>query len=309
MSVYIDRFVLPSAQNEYDIIKERKEHNGGPYGYIDNEYPCGLFKDRDLRELNFKTVTILYGGNGSGKSTLLNVIAQKLELNRIAPFNSSEVFDAYADHCDYSMGYDDEGFKQRIPNGSRIITSDDIFDYMLTIRTNNADLAENIEDARDSWLSLRKQPIMFDPLEEYEAFRLQMQAKRKHVSRREFIRRTVGKEAKLNSNGETALNYFNRKLKNDTLYCLDEPENSMSPVMQQQLVELLEQKTRFYGCQLIIATHSPFILALEGARIYDLDSSPVTIRNWWDLENTRIYYSFFKKYSSYFENASGLIKS
>ena len=134
-----------------------------------------------------------------------------------------------------------------------------------------------------------------------------MLAKRKNVTRREFIRKTAGKEVRLNSNGETALNYFNRKLKNDTLYCLDEPENSMSPSMQRQLVGLLEEKARLNGCQFIIATHSPFILALAGARIYDLDSSPVTIRNWWELENTRTYYEFFKKYSRYFEDGSTLI--
>lgn len=29
------------------------------------------------------------------------------------------------------MAYDDEGFAQRVPNGSRIITSDDIFDTKL----------------------------------------------------------------------------------------------------------------------------------------------------------------------------------
>lgn len=54
-----------------------------------------MFGNRELYEISFKNVTIFYGGNGSGKSTLLNLIAQKLELNRIAPFNSSELFDEY----------------------------------------------------------------------------------------------------------------------------------------------------------------------------------------------------------------------
>ena len=48
------------------------------------------------------------------------------------------------------------------------------------------------------------------------------------------------------------------------------------------------------GSQFIIATHSPFLLAMEGARIYDLDSNPVEIRNWWELENVRIYWDFFE---------------
>ena len=131
--------------------------------------------------------------------------------------------------------------------------------------------------------------------------RLEALARKKSVSRREFIRRTVGDEVDLCSNGETALQYFEQKLKNDTLYCLDEPENSMSPQMQLELVEMLERKARYCGCQFIIATHSPFLLAMEGARIYNLDSSPVEIKNWWELDNPKQYYAFFAKYRDLFE--------
>ncbi len=63
----------------------------------------------------------------------------------------------------------------------------------------------------------------------------------------------------------------------------------------------LETLSHYCGCQFIIATHSPFIPALQGARIYDLDETPVDIKNWWELENTRTYYEFFKKYERYFE--------
>ena len=101
---------------------------------------------------------------------------------------------------------------------------------------------------------------------------------------------------------ETALQYFNARLKNDTLYCLDEPENSLSPKMQLELVKRLEEKAYYCGCQFIIATHSPFLLALDGAKIYDLDSSPVETKKWWELENTQIYYEFFKKHEKLFKN-------
>ena len=298
--MYLETFRIP-IEKEASLISARMSHNGGIYGYIDNDYPCGLFSSKGFREINFAPITILYGGNGSGKSTLLNLIAQKLELNRIAPFNSGELFDSYVDACSYELGYDDEGFRYRIPNGSRIITSDDIFDYMLTVRTNNNDIADNIEDARDEWASLRfGETIKFNGMEDYEAFRMQVLARKKNLSRRQFIRRTAGKEVKLNSNGETALQYFEQRLKNDTLYCLDEPENSMSPKMQLELVEILKTMSHYCGCQFIIATHSPFLLALENGRIYDLDETPVDIKNWWELENTRIYFDFFNSHKDLF---------
>ena len=311
MCEYVTGFRLPSAKLQREIIAKRMEHNGGAYGYIDNPYPCGLFDSRDLWELSLKTVTILYGGNGSGKSTLLNVMASCMELNRVSPFNSGEVFDDYARACSYIMGYDEEGFIYRIPNKSRIITSDDIFDYMLTIRTNNEDIAENIEEGRKAWTEFRYADTVKvgNVLENYEEFRIQMLARNKSVSRRQFIRKVVGEETKLSSNGETAIMYFREKLKNETLYCLDEPENSMSPAMQTELLSVLEEKAYRCGCQFIIATHSPFLLSMSGARIYDLDASPVTIRNWWQLENTRIYYEFFRKHSRLFEDNSELIMS
>ena len=299
--MYLERFILP-IEKENQLLYERMIQNGGKFGYVDNPYPCGLFSEKGLREINFDKVTIFYGGNGSGKSTLLNLIASKLKLNRIAPFNSSEMFSAYAYKCEYELGCDEEGFKCRIPNGSRIITSDDVFDYMLTVRANNMEIAECKEDAREDWGKLRYgETIKFKSMEDYEALRAQVLARSKTVSRRQFIKRTAGEELKLNSNGETALEYFNNKITNDTLYCLDEPENSLSPKLQLKLVEMLEGLARFNGCQFIIATHSPFLLSMSGARIYDLDETPVDIKRWWEVENPRIYFEFFNKHRHLFE--------
>ena len=293
--MFIRSFYLPIS-NEQSIIEERMAYNGGTYGYIDNTYPCRLFADKKLEMINFSPITIFYGGNGSGKSTLLNLISQKLKLKRIAPFNSSELFDSYVKQCKYTIYDDDEGFEQRIPNDSRIITSDDIFDYMLTVRTNNQDIAENIEKARSRYGDLKfGETVKMQSMDDYEALRLQIMARSKSVSRRQFIRQTAGSEVKLNSNGETALEYFNRKLKDDTLYCLDEPENSLSPKMQIELKNIIEEKAHYCGCQFIMATHSPFLLAMheDFTTIYDLDSCPVEIRNWWELDNTKTYFKFF----------------
>ncbi|MBR4410373.1 MAG: AAA family ATPase [Firmicutes bacterium] len=299
--MYLTSFTLPISMEQI-LWEQQAAKNGGKMGYVDNPYPCGLFGERELYEVDFDRITIFYGGNGSGKSTLLNLIAQKLEMNRIAPYNSSEMFDSYVKYCEYTLGYDEEGFRYRIPNGSRIITSDDIFDYMLTVRTNNDEISENKEDAKEEWANLRfGETVKFSGMEDYEALRMQVLARSKSVSRRQFIRKTVGQEVKLNSNGETALKYFEGKLKNDTLYCLDEPENSMSPKMQLELVTMLEEMARYCGCQFIIATHSPFLLALEGARIYDLDARPASLKNWWELENTKVYYEFFKKHEHLFK--------
>ncbi len=299
--MYLDSFSIPIEQEEA-LITRRMQENGGSLGYIDNIYPCGVFPSKQLKELSFARITIFYGGNGSGKSTLLNLIAAKLGLLRVSPFNSSELFDAYAARCTYRTGTDEEGGLARIPNGSRIITSDDVFDYMLAVRDNNAEIGDAIETGKAEYAKFKfGDNVVLNSMDDYEALRLQVQSRRKTLSRRKFLRREVGTKIKLNSNGETALEYFREKLQNDMLYCLDEPENSMSPKTQLELMHLLEELARYCGCQLILATHSPFLLAMSGARIYDLDASRVVIKNWWELENTRIYYTFFQKYRHLFE--------
>ena len=299
--MYLETFSLPIDREE-QMIEARMRENDSGFGYIDNVYPCGIFPPLQLREIGFSRITVLYGGNGSGKSTLLNLIAAKLGLNRVAPFNSGELFETYAENCRYTTGTDEEGFPLRIPNGSRIITSDDVFDYMLAVRGNNEEIAETVEQGKAEYARIKfGENVVLKGMDDYEALRQQVQARRKTLSRRMFLRKFAGTEVRLNSNGETALQYFEEKLKNDTLYCLDEPENSMSPKTQLELTRLLEEMARYCGCQFVIATHSPFLFALSGARIYDLDDAPVAIKNWWELENTRIYYEFFQKHRHLFE--------
>ena len=71
--------------------------------------------------------------------------------------------------------------------------------------------------------------------------------------------------------------------------------------MQMELVKMLEEMARFCGCQFIIAIHSPFLLSLAGARIYDLDEKPAAVKNWWELENVKIYFEFFEKHRDLFK--------
>ncbi len=51
----------------------------------------------------------------------------------------------------------------------------------------------------------------------------------------------------------------------------------------------------------MIATHSPFLLAIPSARIYDLDARPSTERAWYELENMKAYYRLFKQFEDRFE--------
>lgn len=49
-----------------------------------------------------------------------------------------------------------------------------------------------------------------------------------------------------------------------------------------------------------MATHSPFLLSMRGAKIYDLDEDPVDVKRWTELSNVRAYYDFFQKHEGEF---------
>lgn len=63
----------------------------------------------------------------------------------------------------------------------------------------------------------------------------------------------------------------------------------------------IEDCVRNHDCQFIISTHSPFILSLRGAKIYDIDSSPVIQKRWTELEGVRVYSDFFFDHMNEFE--------
>ena len=108
------------------------------------------------------------------------------------------------------------------------------------------------------------------------------------------ILKELGRNVKTGSNGENAFDFFLEKIRGGALYLLDEPENSLSAEWQKKLAVLLEGMARFEACQFVIATHSPFLLGIRGAKIYDLDTDGVPARKWTELENVREYFDFFK---------------
>ena len=92
-----------------------------------------------------------------------------------------------------------------------------------------------------------------------------------------------------------------RKVEESALYLLDEPENSLSPERQLELVKFIEEAAKYLNCQFIISTHSPFLLGMKGAKIYDLDTVPVRPKKWTQLKNVQLFYQFFKERQEEFE--------
>ena len=287
MAMYLSAFFFPGEDREFSFRMKLKTT------YDQSVYPYGVLPQIGMNEIFFQPITILYGGNGSGKSTVLNVIAEKLRLERTSAYNRSRFFESFVDDCSFSQ-------EEAIPKGSRIITSDEVFDMMLDIRSVNEGIDRRREKLVDDYYELKKERFQISSLDDLEHLHRINQARSKTQSR--FVEGESGKSVRERSNGESALLYFQGKMEMDALCLLDEPENSLSPENQLILADFLLEAARYCGNQLVISTHSPFLLALPGAKIIDLDDHSSIADHWTKLKNPRIYYDFFKKHAPEFED-------
>ncbi len=247
-----------------------------------NIYPYNILKNKEPDVFLFDNITVLYGNNGSGKSTILNIIAHKLNLKGKERNNPEIVgtipyFEDFVSKCTYELGETENGKKiSKIPENSRYIKSEEILYEIRKVQQDNV-LQESIKAnlAREMGLDKTKEFMQTgEGQAQFERFQF---AQEKY------------------SNGETTMQILEDVLEPDRLYLLDEPEVSLSPQNQVKLAEEINKMARYLGIQFIIATHSPFVLGILNAKIYNLDTKNYKVQKWTELENVRYFYDFFKK--------------
>jgi predicted ATPase len=110
-----------------------------------------------------------------------------------------------------------------------------------------------------------------------------------------------GKSLITQSHGQSHMAFFQSRYQIKGIYFLDEPENALSPRTQLEFLKVLKKMRGSGHAQFIIATHSPILLSLPGAKIYSFDLSPIEQICYEKTEHYRVYSDFFINRDKYLD--------
>lgn len=183
-------------------------------------------------------VTFLVGDNGSGKSTFLEALAHAAGL-QVEGGSASMLVDASHTNTDLSAA---------LRLVWRVKSHQGFFFRAETLYN----LASYLDD-------MAKEPFSGGPETVFRAY--------------------GGRSLHHRSHGESFLSLFQHRLNPDrpALYLFDEPESALSITAQLAFLRLLKTWDTSGHIQMIIATHSPIILAYPGAAIWDFDEHPMRV--------------------------------
>jgi predicted ATPase len=95
------------------------------------------------------------------------------------------------------------------------------------------------------------------------------------------------------SHGEGFLRFFEERCQRQGIFIFDEPESALSPTRQIEFLKLLRRMDDSKISQIIMATHSPMLMAYPGAQLLRLSKyglEPVTVE---ETEHFRIMREFW----------------
>lgn len=97
------------------------------------------------------------------------------------------------------------------------------------------------------------------------------------------------------SHGEGFVAFFEERLNQQGIYIFDEPESALSPARQFDFFKILRRMQREGKSQVIMATHSPILMALPDADLWQIDN--------WGIQPTELeqtpHYKLYREFILY----------
>ena len=105
------------------------------------------------------------------------------------------------------------------------------------------------------------------------------------------------------SHGEGFLRFFEERCQRQGIFIFDEPESALSPARQIEFLKLMRRMDNSGNCQIIMATHSPVLMAYPNARLLRLSKyglEPVTVEQ---TDHYRVMREFYADPATFIEAA------
>jgi predicted ATPase len=218
-------------------------------------------------------VTIFVGDNGCGKSTLLESIAYKLNFPLIgggikhherSGFEASERIEPFLEIVWKKETY--RGFFFR---------AEDFSDFVNSVENENKKIAMDLIDLKGE-----VDDAIINKLSESMNFNLNQ------------MRRTYGGNMQAYSHGEAFLKILQTRIGDKGVFLLDEPEAALSPLKQLSLISLILDIVKMKNAQFIIATHSPILMGIPDAVIYEIQEDSMQQVEYTETDHYRITKTF-----------------
>src|SRR3954447_11190727 len=104
------------------------------------------------------------------------------------------------------------------------------------------------------------------------------------------------------SHGEGFLRFFNERCQRQGIFIFDEPESALSPARQIEFLKLLRRMDASGHCQVIMATHSPLLMAYPNANLLRLTK--------YALEPVRVEQTdHFKVMREFYDDPAGFVEA
>ncbi len=94
------------------------------------------------------------------------------------------------------------------------------------------------------------------------------------------------------SHGEGFVRFFEERMSRQGVYFLDEPESALSPKRQIELLRALKGIQDSGSAQVVMATHSPILMALPGAEVLQITRLGIDPIDYRDTPHFRFHRSF-----------------
>ncbi|MER9797875.1 AAA family ATPase [Mesorhizobium sp. M0142] len=105
------------------------------------------------------------------------------------------------------------------------------------------------------------------------------------------------------SHGEGFIRFFEERCRRQGIYILDEPESALSPTRQIELLKMLRRMDQSGTAQVIMATHSPLLMACPGARLFRISRSGLDPTDFHDTDHFRMMRNFCNDPDGFFAEA------